>query len=76
MRNIDLQKRDEILHRSYITAKDIYNVLPIGINYAARIFNELEAEAKADGIALLATKPRVLPIEYLLRRYPELKGHK
>lgn len=76
MRHIDLQERDEILKKTYITTKDIHHVLPVGINYAAQIFSELEADAKNDGVNLLSTRPRVIPIDYLFKRYPELKkGH-
>ena len=63
----------EILNKTYITIADVYAVLPIGKNYASKVFRELEAELHNRGIPTFNTRPRVIPTEIFLERFPELK---
>lgn len=73
MKQPDKTTQIAILQQTYITIDDIYHCLPIGKNYASRLFREIEAELQEKGIILLNTRPRVIPTEYLIKRYPELK---
>lgn len=65
--------QQEILKKTYITIADVYALLPVGKNYSSKIFRDIEAELKEKGIPTFKTRPRVIPTEYLLKRYPELK---
>lgn len=73
MKETNYLSQSEILSKTYITIADIYNLLPIGKNYASKIFREIEDELKEKGIPLLVTRPRVIPTEYLIKHFPELK---
>lgn len=73
MRETNHLSQSEILSKTYITISDIYALLPIGKNYASKIFREIEEELKEKGIPLLNTRPRVIPTEYLIKRFQELK---
>lgn len=77
MKTLEIEKQREILRKSFITIDDIYNLLPIGKNYSARIFKEIEAEMKEKEIPMFITRPRVVPTEMLIDRFPQyLKGIK
>lgn len=69
MKKINRQIRDEILKQPYVTANDVYSVLPIGKNQARTIFNQIESELKEKGIPLFNTLPRVIPTKYLIQKY-------
>lgn len=72
MRKVDKKTQLEIIQKFYITAYDIYALLPIGHNKAREIFNEIEQELKEKGVPLFKTRPRYIPIEYLIEKYPSL----
>lgn len=73
MKNITRKARNEILAKPYMTAQDIYKVLPIGMNQCKKIFKTLEEELKEDGIPLFNTRPRVIPTEYFMQKYERRK---
>lgn len=73
MKEINKLDQLSILNKAYITINDIYKVLPIGKNYASKIFREIEDELREKGKPLFITRPRVVPTEYLVKRFPELK---
>lgn len=73
MKEISKNEQIAILEKTYITKEDVYKVLPIGKNYSSKIFNEIEQELKEMGVSLFNTRPRVIPTEYLLKKYPNLK---
>lgn len=73
MKNINVQDQKLILSKAYITMEDIYKLLPIGKNYAAEIFHNIENELSEKGIPRFQTRPRVIPTDYLIKAFPELR---
>lgn len=73
MKRLDKERQKEILNQTYLTITDVYELLPIGKNYASKIFRDIEAEMKQKEIPLFITRPRVVPTEFIIRRFPELK---
>jgi len=72
-KTVSLEKQKEILNKTFITIDDVYNLLPIGKNYSAKIFKDIEAEMKQKDIPCFITRPRVIPTEMLLSRFPQLE---
>lgn len=68
-----IEEQREILLQTFITIQDVYKILPVGKNRAAKIFREIEEECKAKNIPLFITRPRVIPTEMLIKKYPQLK---
>lgn len=68
--------QQEILNKPYITIADVYALLPIGKNYASKIFREIELELHEQGIPTFNTRPRVIPTEIFLEKFPQLKGQR
>ena len=73
MKELEKDVQKKILDEAYITIEDIYKLLPIGKNYASKIFRDIEQELKDKGYPMFNTRPRVIPTEFLVKRYPELK---
>lgn len=73
MKNISNEEKQEILSKTFLTIDDLYKVLPVGKNQAARIFKDIEKECKRKEIPLFITRPRIIPTEMLLEKYPILK---
>lgn len=69
MREINRDIRDEILKNPYMTASDIYKVLPVGKNLAVRMFNELYEELMQKGVKLFQTRPRTVPTKEFKKKY-------
>lgn len=72
MKTVTIEKQKEILNKTYITMDDVYNLLPIGKNYSAKIFKEIEADMKKKEIPCFITRPRVIPTEMLIDKFPQL----
>jgi hypothetical protein len=73
MKTLTKEKQKEILNKTFITIDDVYNVLPIGKNYSAKIFKDIEAEMKRKEIPCFITRPRVIPTDMLIARFPQLE---
>ena len=73
MKTISNEEKQEILSKTFLTIDDLYKVLPVGKNQAARIFKDIEKECKRKEIPLFITRPRIIPAEMLLEKYPILK---
>lgn len=69
MKNIDRVRRNEILKSPYMTADDIYRVLPVGKNKAAEMFNELYDELVLKGVKLYQSRPRTVPTKEFKKKY-------
>lgn len=69
MKEINREQRDEILKNPYMTASDIYKVLPVGKNLAAQMFNELYEELMKKGVKLFQSRPRTVPTKEFKRKY-------
>ena len=61
MKNIDRNKRNDILKNPYMTADDIYHVLPIGKNQAQKMFNEIYNQLIDEGVTLFKSRPKTIP---------------
>ena len=61
--------RDSILRNPYMTANDVYKVLPVGKNQATKMFNDLYAELEEKGVKLFQSRPRTIPTREFKRRY-------
>lgn len=70
---VSIEEQQEILKKTFITIDDCYKVLPVGKNRAAKIFREIEEDCKTKNIPLFITRPRVIPAEMLIKKYPALK---
>jgi len=69
MKQVKRETRDEILKNPYMTASDVYKVLPIGKNKAAQMFNELYEELKEKGVKLFESRPRTVPTKEFKKKY-------
>ena len=69
MRELDREVREEILKNPYMTASDVYKVLPVGKNLAVRMFNELYDELAQKGVRLFQTRPRTVPTKEFKKKY-------
>ncbi|MBQ6217370.1 MAG: hypothetical protein IJK53_08325 [Erysipelotrichaceae bacterium] len=69
MRQIDKTERDRILKNPYITANEVYQVLPVGKTLAYKLFKELYDELDSKGVMLFKTMPRAIPMKYFKERY-------
>lgn len=69
MKELIKEERDEILKRPYISAADVYKVLPVGRNQAYQMFKELYDELESKGVMLFKTLPRVVPTKYFKEKY-------
>ena len=69
MRQIEKENRDQILKGPYMTADDIYQVLPVGKNQANRMFNVLYEELKERGVRLFESRPRTVPTKEFKKKY-------
>ena len=70
---VSIEEQREILSKTFITINDCYKILPVGKNRAAKIFREIEEDCKKKEIPLFITRPRVIPAEMLIKKYPTLK---
>jgi len=68
MKNIDRNKRNNILKNPYMTADDIYHVLPIGKNQAQKMFNEIYNQLIDEGITLFKSRPKTIPTKVFKER--------
>ena len=69
MRQIIKEEREQILKNSYITAEQVYKVLPVGKNLAYKLFKELYDDLDKKGVMLFKTTPRAIPMKYFKERY-------
>lgn len=69
MRDIDTERRNRILKGPYMSADDIYRVLPVGKNRASEMFNELYLELKEKGVRLFESRPRTIPTREFKKKY-------
>ncbi|MBQ2658597.1 MAG: hypothetical protein IJF87_08530 [Erysipelotrichaceae bacterium] len=69
MREIQKEERDTILKSPYMTANDVYRVLPVGKNQAAKMFNDLYVELEEKGVRLFQSRPRTVPTREFKKKY-------
>ena len=69
MKNINREEREEILKNPYMSADDIYKVLPVGKNKACQIFNEAYEDLRQKGVMLFDSRPRTIPTKEFKKRY-------
>lgn len=62
-------KNEEILKNYYITAEDIRKIMPIGINKAQRIINDLQEEMKQKKYYIPSGKKKVALTKLFKKRY-------
>lgn len=73
MKNLSVEEQREIVAKTFLTIEDLYKLLPVGKNRSAKIFKEIEDDCKRKEIPLFISRPRVIPTEMLLDKYPMLK---
>lgn len=52
-----------------MTANDVYRVLPVGKNQAAKMFNDLYVELEEKGVRLFQSRPRTVPTREFKKKY-------
>lgn len=70
MKNLDPQKQLEILSKSYVTAKDLYQLYPCGMTWARKTVNRIQDDLASKGIPLLETREKYVPLREVLKLYP------
>lgn len=60
---------EEILKNYYITAEDIRQIMPVGINKAQRIINELQEEMRKKKYYIPSGKKKVALTKLFKKRY-------
>ena len=54
--------------KSYIGAKEIQQIIPVGYRKACNIVNDIQAEMVAEGYELFDSKQKLVPLKRVLKK--------
>ena len=70
MKLLDPIAQEDILDRTYLSALDIYKLLPLGRRESRNLFNMIRSQMIAEGVPLMPCRPSVVPLNRVLAVYP------
>lgn len=70
MKKLNPIKQEEILDLTYVCTNDIYNLLPMGLTEARKLFLTIKNELLGEGLMLMPSRPEVIPLERVLEKWP------
>jgi len=63
-------EQEKILDSTYVSARDIYKLYPLSLQSCNRIISDICKQTLAEGYNLLPSRPRVVLLERVLKKYP------